>query len=166
MIGSLIGAGLKVAGSVAGAIASSRAAKKANQMIENQKAKNQAWYDRNYNQPGTQRADAIDVMNKTREFIDTRNQRASMANTVMGGTDEALAMQKAGSNEALSDTAAQINLQAEQRKDQIEQAYLNRDADLSQQQIEVQQQKGQNIAQAAGGASQGAAGIVGSIFGK
>jgi hypothetical protein len=75
-------------------------------------------------------------------------------------------MAKEGSNQALSDAAAQINLQAEQRKDQIEQAYLNQDANLTMQQAQTQMQKGANIAQAASGASQAAAGIVGGVFDK
>jgi hypothetical protein len=75
-------------------------------------------------------------------------------------------MAKEGSNQALSDAAAQINLQAEQRKDQIEQAYLNQDANLTMQQAQTHMQKGANVAQAASGASQAAAGIIGGVFDK
>jgi len=166
MIGSIIGGGLQLAGSIAGSIASARAAKKANKMVEAQKAKNQAWYDRNYNQPATQRADAVDLMNRSREYMDNRNQRSAMTNAVMGGTDEALAMDKANTNQVLAETAANINAQADQRKDAIEQNYMDQDTALTNQQFNTQMQKAQNISQAASGASAGAAGIVGSIFDK
>lgn len=135
-------------------------------MVEAQKAKNQAWYDREYNQDYLQRSDAQAVLENTRKFYDERLARSAATNTVMGGTDEALAMQRAQANEAQAQTMADMNAQATAHKDAIQQSYMNADAGLAQQQIAIQQQKGQNIAQAASGASAGAAGIVGSIFGK
>jgi len=162
----LIGAGINVLGSVAGAIGSARAQKKADQMVAQQKAKNQAWYDRNYNQNFLERSDAQQVLENTRKFYDERVGRASATNTVMGGTDEALAMDKAAANQAVSDTMAGINADASAHKDAIEQNYLNVDSALSQQQIAGQQQRAQNISNAAGNISKMGAGIVGSVLTK
>lgn len=166
MIGALIGGGLKVLGSVAGAIGSARAQNKADKMIAGQKAKNQAWYDRNYNQNFLERSDAQQVLENTRKFYDERMQRSAATNTVMGGTDEALAMDKAAANQAVSDTMAGINADASAHKDAIEQNYLNVDSALSQQQIAGQQQRAQNISQAASNTSKLGANIVGSVLGK
>ena len=166
MIGSLIGAGVNLLGSVAGAIGSARAQKKADKMIAGQKAKNQAWYDRNYNQNFLERSDAQAVLENTRKFYDERVGRAAATNTVMGGTDEALAMEKAAANQAVSDTMAGINADASAHKDAIEQNYLNVDSALSQQQIAGQQQRAQNISNAASNVSKLGAGIVGSVLSK
>ena len=162
----LLGAGLNVLGSVAGAIGSARAQKKADGMIKAQKEKNQAWYDRNYNQNFLERSDAQAVLENTRKFYDERVGRAAATNTVMGGTDEALAMEKAGANQAVSDTMAGISAEASDHKDRIEQNYLNADSAISQQQIAGQQQRAQNISQAASNASKLGANIVGSVLGK
>lgn len=162
----LLGAGLNVLGSVAGAIGSARAQRKADGMIAAQKAKNQAWYDRNYNQNYLERSDAQAVLENTRKFYDERVQRAAGTNTVMGGTDEALAMEKAAANQAISDTMAGINADASAHKDAIEQNYLNADSALTQQQIAGQQQRAANISQAAGSLSSMGAGIVGSVLSK
>ena len=162
----LLGAGLNVLGSVAGAIGSARAQRKADGMIKAEKEKNQAWYDRNYNQNYLERSDAQQVLENTRKFYDERMQRSAATNTVMGGTDEALAMDKAAANQAVSDTMAGINADASAHKDAVEQNYLNVDSALSQQQIAGQQQKARNIANAASGVSSMGAGIVGSVLTK
>ena len=84
----------------------------------------------------------------------------------MGGTDEALAMEKEAANQAVSDTMAGINADASAHKDNIQQSYMNADAALSQQQIAGQQQRAQNIAQAAGEAGKMSASIVGNVLTK
>ena len=157
---------MNVLGSVAGAIGSARAQRKADGMIKAQKEKNQAWYDRSYNQNFLERSDAQQVLENTRKFYDERMQRSAATNTVMGGTDEALAMDKAAANQAVSDTMAGINADASAHKDAIEQNYLNVDSALSQQQIAGQQQRAQNISNAAGNISKMGAGIVGSVLTK
>ena len=149
----LLGAGLNVLGSVAGAIGSARAQKKADGMIAAQKAKNQAWYDRNYNQNFLERSDAQAVLENTRKFYDERVGRAAATNTVMGGTDEALGNGKGRCQSSGSETMAGINSEAANHKDMVEQNYLLLDSAISQQQIAGQQQRAQNISQAASNAS-------------
>lgn len=166
LLGSLIGAGVNVLGGVAGAIGSSRAQKKADKMVAQQKQKNQAWFDRQYNQNFLQRSDAQRVLENTRKFYDERMKSSAARNTVMGGTDEALAMDKAAANEAVADTMSGINADASAYKDAIEQNYLNADAALAQQQIAGQQQRAQNIAQAGSSMSSAGAGIIGSVLSK
>lgn len=166
MIGSVIGGVLNLGSSIAGGIASSRAKRKADRMLTEQKQRNQAWYDRNYNQNFTQRSDAQNVINRTREMLQERSQRSAATNAVMGGTDEAIAMEKEAQNQAVAQVTSNIASQADNYKDRVEQTYMNNDNTITQQQVGNQQQHAQNIGQAAGGASAGAAGIVGSIFDK
>lgn len=166
ILGSIVGGALGVGSSIIGGISAARAAKKADKMLVQQKEKNQAWYDRNYNADYTQRSDAQALLGKTRDYLKDRYNQSAATSTVMGGTDEALAMQRGQANDTLADTVGNINAQADAYKSSVEQNYMNQDANLTQQQVANQQQKAANIAQAASGAGNVAAGIVGSIFDK
>lgn len=154
MIGSLIGAGLGAAASIIGGIKARKAAKEANRMLEQQKADNQAWYDRRYNEDATQRADAQRMLTMTMDRMRRRNQAAAGTAAVMGGTEEGVAAEKAANAQALADTASQIAAAGAARKDQVENQYLTQKNALTQQQIGVKNQQAANIAQATQGASQ------------
>lgn len=153
MIGSLIGAGLGAAASIFGGIKARKAARKANRMLEEQKAENQAWYDRRYNEDATQRADAQRMLTLTMDRMRQRNRAAAGTAAVMGSSNEAVAAEKAANAQVLADTASQIAAAGAARKDQVENQYLAQKNALTQQQIGVQNQQAQNIAQATQGAS-------------
>ena len=155
----LIGTALGAVGSVFGGISASMAMKKAKKNVQEQVQKNQDWYDRRYNEDATQRADAQRILTMTEESIKNRNRQAAGAQAVMGGTEESVAAAKAANNQALADATAQIAANGEQRKDQIEQQYQQRDAELQNQlqQIEI------NRAQAISGAVQGVASAASSF---
>ena len=154
MIGTLIGAGLGAAASIYGGIKARRAAAEANRMLERQKAENQAWYDRRYNEDATQRADAQRMLTMTMDRMRRRNKAAAGTAAVMGSSTEAVAAEKEANAQALADTASQIAAAGAARKDAIENQYLANKNALTQQQIGVQNQQAQNIAQATQGASQ------------
>ena len=166
MIGSAIGGALKVGGAIFGGISQARAAKKIKQNIENQQKENQDWYDRRYNEDMTQRADAVALINRTEENIRNRNKNAAATAAVMGGTNEALAAQRAANNAALTDTMSQIAVTADQRKDAIENQYRNRNADLISQINANEAQKAANIAAAIQGVGSTAGDIAGLDFTK
>ena len=69
----------------------------------------------------------------------------------MGGTEESVAAEKEANNRALSDAAAQIAVNGEQRKDAIENQYQERDATLDNQLNNIEQSKAQAISQAVQG---------------
>ena len=163
MIGSLVGAGLKVAGGIFGGVKASQAMKKVKSNIEQQRADNQAWYDRRYNEDATQRADAQRILTKTEESIRERNRQAAGAQAVMGGTEESVAAAKSANNQALAEATSQIAVNAEARKDQIEQTYQQRDAQLQDALNNLEQQKAQAIGSAVQGVSQASAGIAGAF---
>lgn len=142
----LIGSAIGAAGAIFGGIKASKAMKAMKKNVEAQRAKNQNWYDRRYNEDATQRADAQRMLTQVREDIRNRNKQAAGMQAVMGGTDESVAAAKEANAKALADTASQIAVNAEARKDAIEQQYLQTDNELTQQLNAIQQGKANAIA--------------------
>lgn len=163
MIGSLVGAGLSAVGSIFGGISASKAMKKVKKNLQQQKQANQDWYDRRYNEDATQRADAQRILTKTEESIRNRNRQAAGAQAVMGGTEESVAAAKAANNQALADATSQIAVNAEARKDQIEQTYQQRDAQIDDALNNLEINKAQAISSAVQGVTQAGAGIAGAF---
>ena len=128
LIGSIAGGALGAAGSIFGGISASKAMRRVKKNLQAQKEANQNWYDRRYNEDATQRADAQRILTQTEESIRNRNRQAAGAQAVMGGTDESTAAAKAANAQALADATSQIAVNAENRKDQIEQTYQQRDS--------------------------------------
>ena len=155
----LIGSALGAAGSIFGGISASKAMKKAKKNVQEQMQKNQDWYDRRYNEDATQRADAQRILTMTEESIKNRNRQAAGTQAVMGGTDESTAAAKAANNQALADATAQIAVNGEQRKDQIEQQYLQRDAELNEQLQQLELGRAQAISGAVQSVTQAASSI-------
>lgn len=163
MIGSLISGGLKIAGSIFGGIKASQAMKKVQQNLEQQQKENQDWYDRRYNEDATQRADAQRMLTMTNELIKQRNKSAAGTQAVMGGTEESVAATKAANAQSMADTASQIAVAGAQRKDNIENQYLDKKATINKQLNDLQQQKANNIINAVNGVSGAASGIAGAL---
>jgi len=155
---------MKLGAGIFGGISAARAARKMKANIEQQKAENQRWYDKNYNEDATQRADAQRLLTMTEDSISKRNQQAAGAAAVMGGTEESVTAAKEANSKALSDTMSSINTAAEARKSQIEQQYMTRNDNLNQQLNNLEQQKAQNIAKAVAGAGNAGADVAGAIF--
>lgn len=158
-LGAIIGGAMKVAGSIAGGIAASKAARAQNRRLDELQNQNQNWYDRRYNEDATQRADAQRLITMTEESIKNRNRQAASTAAVMGGTTESVAAAKAANNVALTDTISQIAADAADRKDAIEQQYMNNKANIVAQQNAVSAQKAQNITNAISGVANAAADV-------
>lgn len=163
MIGSLVGAGLSAVGSIFGGISASKAMKKVKKNLQAQKQANQDWYDRRYNEDATQRADAQRILTKTEESIRNRNRQAAGAQAVMGGTEESVAAAKAANNQALAEATSQIAVNAEARKDRIEQTYQQRDAQIDDALNNLEVNKARAISSAVQGMSQAGAGMAGAF---
>lgn len=160
MIGSLISAGLGAFGGILGAKRKNKLVEKHQAMLNKQKQENQDWYDRKYNEDATQRADAQRLLSLTEESIKRRNRAAQGRAAVMGGTDESVEAEKEANSKVLADAASQIAAQSDQRKDAIEQQYMNNKNGIEQNKMELEGQK-QSVLNAAIG---GAAGGLGSMF--
>ena len=163
MLGTAIGAGLKIAGSIFGGIKASKAMRKYKQQIEQQKQENKSWFDRRYNENATQRADAQAVLSNLREHLKRNSENAAGTQAVVGGTEESVAAQKAADANAMSNAVSNINAMGEARKDAIEQQYQEREDGLNAQLGKVQVGRAQNIANAVKGVSDAAAGIAGYV---
>ena len=163
LIGSIAGGALGAAGSIFGGISASKAMRRVKKNLQAQKEANQNWYDRRYNEDATQRADAQRILTLTEESIRNRNRQAAGAQAVMGGTDESTAAAKAANAQALADATSQIAAGAENRKDQIEQTYQQRDSQMNEALNNLEINKAQAISQAVQGVAKAGAGIAGAF---
>lgn len=162
MIGSIIGGAMKLGGSIFGGIKASREAKKQQKMLDAQKAENQAWYNRRYNEDGTQRADAQRLLTNTQDLLRRQTMAAQGANAVTGASTEAVAAQKAANNQALAEATSTIAAASDARKDNIEQQYQTNNNALADKQMQISRQKQNAITQAVQGVA-GAADSIGGI---
>ena len=163
LIGSIAGGALGAAGSIFGGISASKAMRRVKKNLQAQKEANQNWYDRRYNEDATQRADAQRILTQTEESIRNRNRQAAGAQAVMGSTDESTAAAKAANAQALADATSQITVNAENRKDQIEQTYQQRDSQINEALNNLEINKAQAISQAVQGVAKAGAGIAGAF---
>lgn len=163
LIGSIAGGALGAASSIFGGISASKAMRRVKKNLQAQKQANQNWYDRRYNEDATQRADAQRILTQTEESIRNRNRQAAGAQAVMGGTDESTAAAKAANAQALADATSQIAVNAENRKDQIEQTYQQRDSQINEALNNLEINKAQAISQAVQGVAKAGAGIAGAF---
>ena len=152
---------MKLGGSIFGGIKASREAKKQQKMLDAQKAENQAWYNRRFNEDGTQRADAQRLLTNTQDLLRRQTKAAQGANAVTGASTEAVAAQKAANNQALAEATSTIAAASDARKDNIEQQYQTNDNALADKQMQISRQKQNAITQAV----QGVAGTADSIGG-
>lgn len=151
MLGALIGAGLSLASSIAGDISNRKAAKKQEEMLKKQKADNQAWYDRRYNEDPTKRADTIRLLTLMQEQIRDRNRAAKGRQAVMGGTEDSTTAVKEANNKALADTTSQIVAANESRKDNIEQQYQQNKRNIENSQMQMMADRANNTANTVAG---------------
>lgn len=162
-IGAIAGAGMQVAGSIIGGAAASKAMKNVKKNLEQQRAANQNWYDRKYNEDMTQRADAQRIINMTQEAIRQRNAQSAGSAAVMGGTEESAAAARASNNAMMADTMSQVAANAAARKDAVEQQYMSQDAALQNSINDMEVQRGQAVAAAAQGVGEAGKSIAGAF---
>lgn len=163
LFGSIAGGALGAVGSIFGGISASKAMKKVKKNLQAQKKANQDWYDRRYNEDATQRADAQAILTRTEESIKNRNKQAVGAQAVMGGTEESVAAAKAANNEALAQATTNIAVNAEARKDQIEQQYQQKDAQIDDALNNLEINKAQAISSAVQGVASSVGGMAGAF---
>lgn len=159
MIGAAIGAALSIGGSIIGGRAASRNASRTRAMIEQEKAKNDAWYARRYNEDVTQRADAQRVLTQLEESIKNRNKSIAGRAAVMGGSNAEVAAEKEANAKAMADATSRIVAMGEARKDDIESRYQQRDQELTGQLVGIQNAKTQASAEA----TKGVVGVLGNL---
>lgn len=146
-------AGASLATSIFGGIQSAKAQREAQRRQAEEKAKNDAWYSRRYNEHTIDTAAGQNMIRMAKEAARENWKKAEGAAAVGGASEAATAMAKESGNRMIGNTIAQIEAQDTARKDNVDAAYRARSAELSQQQIALDQQKAGNISQVAGGVS-------------
>ncbi len=167
----LIAAGISALGGVASSLiggnASEKAAKRAERQLQGDRARNNAWYLKNYNESVLDKSSGQNILRIARDAAQENWKKAQGAAAVGGGTDAATALAKESGNRMIGNAAANIAAQDSLRKDNIDAQYRQREAQLSQQQMQIDQQKAANAAQAAANMSNaligGAAQMVGGL---
>lgn len=163
VLGGAIGAGIGALGSIMSGIGSARQLKKARGVLEDQSKENQAWFDKEYNQDYTQRADAQAMLGRVRQQADNQYRRAEQMAAVTGATDESLAMQKAGANDMYAQTLTGLGEQASRFKEGVMNRFLDTRANLNQRQYDSYVQGAQQWQQVGANMTQQAAAI-GGLF--
>lgn len=167
IISSIIGAGTAAIGAGLSAIGGARAARQKRRELAKQERENNAWYDQRYNELGTERADAQAALSAMRAAQAQRMSSARGASAVMGASAGSVAAEKNAANMAMGQTIGQISANAEAYKQGIENTYLQKKNDISNQRLNMYQQQAENLAQAGSQLSSLGAGIAsGNAFDK
>lgn len=152
-IATAVGAALAVGSSLWGGAKASDAANKVNKMIESEKANDNAWYRRRYNQRFADTAAGQEYRRQAMEVAGKIWKRADGARRVAGATDESAAMAKEAGNKIVGDTIGGMAARDTQRQDAVDAQHRSIQHQLTQQQIGVEQQRAAQITNAAQNAS-------------
>ena len=161
MVGSIIGAGIGALGSIFGGLSASSAMKQRRDGVLRLQQENKDWFDRRYNEDALQRADALALLERTKEAVRNRNQRAAGIQAVMGGTDESVAHEREAGNKAIADVTTNIAAEGARRKDQIEAQYRAQDAALQGQLNDIERDRANATSEAIKGVASAGANIAG-----
>ena len=142
-----------VASSILGGVSSAKAAQKAEQMRLAQDARNEALFNRRYNQSYLDSAAGRNAIRQAQDYAKQMTQRAEGAAAVTGGTDAAVAQAKESANKMIGDTMGNLAAQDTARQAQAEETFARQQEQSTAQQMQTQQQRANAIAQAAQGAS-------------
>jgi|GEM_PF-1183959 len=160
MVGLLAGAALSAAGSIFGGISGQKTAEKQTALLAAQKANEQAYYDKNYNEDVFSTSDAQSAMKYAREQADKIFRKEAGAAAVAGATTASESAAKERANEMISNTASAIASTGSYRKDSLDANHLAQQNNFAQQEIATEGAKGNAIA----GATKGVLGAAGNIF--
>ena len=124
MIGTIIGAAAQIGSSIYGAAKSAQMNNRARQLLRQEKAEVNQWYEQKLNEDYLSRSDVQAALTAQREILDEKYKQARATQAVAGGTDEAVALQKEAANKSLGETTRSIAAQASAYKDNLAQQQL------------------------------------------
>ena len=160
----ILGGVAALGGAIYGGIKSGQYNRKAEALIQQQRDDNKRWFEVKNAEDYTQRSDVQAAIKRQRELLDEQYKKAKASQTVAGGTDEALALQKQAANKSLAQTTTDIASNAAAYKEGIDNQYRQQDAALNQQQVQGNQQMAAATAQAASQVVNKGLGLVGQAF--
>ena len=157
MIGTIIGTGLAVASSLIGGAAARRAKKRAERELKENRARNEAWYNRRYNEDYLDTAAGQNLVRRAMDYANSSTRKAHGAAVVGGGTDVAEAQAKEAGNKIVGDTIANIAAADTARKDSIDKIHQTNEENYTQQRVALENESAQNAASVASSVGDGLA---------
>lgn len=146
-------AGASLASSLLGGASASNASKKAEAEQRNEKAKEDAMYNRKRNERYVDTEAGQNLLRRANEAYQRNINRIRGQQSVTGGTDAAAAMAKEQANKAVGDTIADMAAIDTQRRDNADAQQVANDQKHMQMNMQREMQRAQQITQAAQGAS-------------
>ena len=147
MISALIGAGAALGSAIYGGIKSAQAAKKQENNIKEQAARDAAWYERNYYQNYLDNSESKAAIKRVEDTMRRRNQEAQATAAVTGATPEQQVAQQSANNNVLSDTVDNLASRSDAQKNRADMINMNNQHNTTSQLNERQAQKEQGAAQ-------------------
>ena len=146
-------AGASLASSLLGGSAASRAAKAAERRQREQEAKEDAWYNRRYNEDYIDTAAGQNLIRRAKEYAKQNWKKAAGAQAVAGGTDAATQMAKDAGNKMVGDTIANIASTDQSRKDNVDNLHRQAESQFAQMDMNRELNRANQITNAAQNAS-------------
>lgn len=143
MIGSIISGAIGLGSSIAGGIKARNAAKAQQRLINQEKAANNNWYNREYYKDYMEGSNAQNVMRRVRDTMKKQNNSINASAAVNGATPEAVMAAKAANNETIANAAGNIQQGADAYKTQVQAQHDAVNQNLVNQQLGQQQQAAQ-----------------------
>lgn len=135
MILGAIGLGTGLLGGIMGGIKSSKAAKAQQKAIDQQRAKNDAWYNRNYYQNYLDSKEAQSAIKRVEDTMRRRKQEAQATAAVTGGTQEAVLAQEENDQKLMGDVVGNLATRGDAIKRQVDAQNQANENAITQQQI-------------------------------
>ena len=152
-IATAIGAGVGVLSSILGGASASRAAKAAERRQRAMEAKEQAWYNRRYNEDYSDTAAGQNLIRRAKDYAKEQWKKAAGAQAVAGGTDAATQMAKDSGNKMVGDTIANIAATDQARKANVDNIHMQNQQNFAQMDMQREMNRSQAITDAASQAS-------------
>lgn len=134
MILGALGIGAGLAGGVMGGIKSAKAAKAQQKLVDQQRARNEAWYNRNYYQNYLDSKEAQSAIKRVEDTLRRRNQEAQATAAVTGGTPEAVLAQQENDQKLMGDVVGNLAARGDAIKRQVDAQNQYNENALAQQQ--------------------------------
>lgn len=146
-------AALGLGSSIFGGISSAKKAREQRRLLAAQKAEEDAWYKRRYNEDYADSAAGQNLLRKAKDYAREHYKKAEGAAAVAGGTDAAVAMAKEQGNKVVADTLADMAAADVARKDNVDNMHRQAKNAFSQQEQQIKATEAANISAAASQAS-------------
>ena len=146
-------AALSVGSSLYGGVKSAAEGRKSKREIEKERARENAWYARAYNERYADTAAGQDLMRRGKEYADENWKKVRGQGAVTGATDAAVAMAKEQGVKQQGDLMSKVAANDTSRRDRVDLAHRRQEDTISERERAVEMQTSKQIADAAGQAS-------------